>query len=872
MKRIILIILIIPLLWSYAAGQSIDNSPQYIQTMNDPSNTDLKKIQLEFNNYFQDVDKGRGSGFKQFKRWESFAGPRFGPSAKMFNIAAKTLKEYIDYVTNFNTATLPNDYDPGDWTSMGPSSYVLGNGWNGGIGRVNCIAFHPTDNNIYFAGTPAGGLWKRDGPGPWEALTDGLPLIGISGIAISHSNPDVIYILSGDGDGYHTRSIGVLKSVNGGQTWQTTALTFGVLDDKRGYKLLMHPNNAQKMFAVFSDGIYKTEDGWQSFSVVESGWFFDIEFKPNNPAVMYASTDRDFYKSTDGGNNWNITATGLPTTGQYRIAIGVSPDDNAVVYLLYGQDTWEETRTAFKGFYRSYDSGASFNLKSNSPNILGYDANGNDLEGQFSWDLALAVSPTNNHEIHIGGINCWKSTDKGVTWTITSYWKQDVSGYEYTHADIHELVYHHNVVNRLYCGSDGGVFRSLNNADNWTDLSDGLVITQFYRIGTTPQDINKVIGGTQDNGGNTLDNSVFTHDIGADAFESMIDYTDQNILYESTYAYLYKSTNNGTSFYKITPDTVDDDIWDVGWIMHPTDPQTLYLGYTDIWRTTDGGGSWSALSTGNITENFEQIAHGVNNLGRIYGVTINNAYMSNNSGSSWSNITAGLPVAFVNLSYVSVNPANSTVVYVTCSGYKNGDKVYKSTDAGGSWTNISGSLPNIPVNCIVCEDGTNGKVYIGTDVGVYYRDNTIGDWVPFFNGLPNVIVNELEINLTSNKLIAGTYGRGIWKTALYGDNLCPTVHILNNSNNPPASTSQFYQASDHIESTRTIYSSVGASVTYQAGNYVVLEDGFETETDAEFEASLGPCPSSSNNFSSYNINNRISGGFEGQINLNLKSY
>ncbi|MCD4680934.1 MAG: hypothetical protein K8S00_11160, partial [Bacteroidales bacterium] len=666
MKRIIIFILVLShVIWAPLADcQSIDNSPQYIRSMNDPNNKDFKKIQLEFNNYFQNRDKGRGSGFKQFKRWETFVEPRFGHSGIIFNIAAKTMAEYIDYTSNFNANALPANYDPGNWVSMGPSNYVLGNGWNGGVGRVNCFAFHPTDTTIYFAGTPAGGLWKKDGSIPWEPLTDGLPIIGISGIAIHHSIPDIIYILTGDGDGAQTKSIGILKTVNGGLTWQSTNLSFGILDDKHAYKLLMHPTDPQKMFAVFNDGIYKTTDGWQSFSIVKTGYFYDIEFKPNNPGVMYATNMYFFYKSTDGGNTWSSMATGLPTSGAYRIEIGVSPDNNSVVYLLYGQNTLSETRPAFAGLYRSYDSGSSFNLKSDSPNILGYATDGNDLKGQYSWDLAIAVSPTNSHEVHIGGINCWKSMDKGVTWTITSFWDQWTPGYEYTHADIHELIYHPGIPNRLYCGSDGGIFSTSNSAANWTDHSDGLVITQFYRIGTTPQDINKVVGGTQDNGCNTLDNGIFTHDIGADGFESMIDYTNINILYESTYATLHKSTNNGVSFISITPDTVHSDIWDVGWIMHPTNPQTLYLGHTDIWKTTNAGSSWSPLGTGNTTTlNFKQIAHGINNLGRIYGATPCDVYMTNNSGTSWTDITTGLPAWIAYFSYVAVNPNNSSVVY-----------------------------------------------------------------------------------------------------------------------------------------------------------------------------------------------------------------
>jgi len=862
MKQIIIYIIFLPLLFlalPLKAQKQQSQDPKYVQMMQDPNVTNFYDIQAEFNNYFQAKNKGRGTGYKQFKRWEHFTEPRFSPSGKMFNIAAKTTMEYENYVANFDSKSLPANYDPGYWHSMGPDDHVLGWGWNGGIGRVNCIAFHPLSSAIYYVGTPAGGLWKKNGSNPWESLTDGLPIIGVSGIAVHHTNPNTIYILTGDGDGQHTLSIGVLKTTNGGVTWQPTALNWNVTNFVGGYKLLQHPTNSDIQYVVANTGIYKTTDGWQTYTKVKTGWFYDIEFKPGDPTTMYAADKYDFYKSTNSGDTWSSSAIGLPVSGTYRIAIGVSPANSNYVYLLYGRSHNNNTQSAFKGLYRSNNSGANFTLKSNSPNILGYATDGNDNKGQYTWDLAIAVSPIDVGEIHIGGINCWKSTDHGTSWTITSYWKENNTSYEYTHADIHALEYSPLFTNRLYCGSDGGIYRSTNNGANWYDYSAGLVITQFYRIGTTPQDIYKVVGGTQDNGGNTLNGSIFTHDIGADGFASMIDYTNTNILYESTYGTLYKSTNNGSSFTDITPSIVDADIWDVGWTMHPTSPTTLFLGHTDIWKTTNSGSSWTALGTGNPSDKFIEIAHGVNNTARIYGVTANRVYMTNNSGNSWTNITAGLPTS-PNYSYVAIDPTYSPRVYMSFSGYTSGRKVYKSSNSGTTWTNWSGTLPNIPVNCIVCDNTANDGVYIGTDVGVYYRDNTMSDWAPFFNLLPNVIVNEMEINYTSNKLIAGTFGRGIWQTKLYGN--CNPACILTNTNNPSTSSTQYYAASNYITSTRTVYTSYNnTSVTYKAGNYVQLNPGFNTQYGAKFEALIGPCTPTVVNAADFDIRERVSGHF-----------
>lgn len=843
--------------------------PIYQQMMRDPNVTNFYAIKAEADSYFQNRDRGRGSGYKQYKRWEQFVEPRLSPSGELINIAAKNTEEYEKYVANFDANTLPANYDPGYWTSMGPDDYIRGWGWNGGLGRVNCIAFHPWTASTIYAGTPAGGLWKYTTSDGWEPLTDGLPIIGVSGIAVHHTNPNIIYILTGDGDGGHTHSIGVLKTTNGGITWQPTNLSWNVTDFIRPFKLLQHPTNTNIQYIVSNAGIHKTTDGWQTHTLVKTGLFFDIEFRPGNPSIMYATNQYDFYKSTDSGDTWNIVTNGLPTSGTYRIAIGVTPAHSDYVYLLYGRSG--NIRSPFQGLYRSYDGGNSFGLKSSLlPNLLGYSNTGSDSAEQYSYDLAIAVSPTNHAEVHVGGINCWKSTNYGSTWTITSWWDETGSAtYDYTHADIHALEFSPLVTNHLYCGSDGGVFRTTDGASNWDDHSDGLVIMQFYRIGTTPQDYDKVVGGTQDNGGNRLDNGVLTHDVGADGFSALIDYTDKNIIYQSTQGKLYRSNNNGSSFTNITPPAIQGHTWDVAWTMHPNTPTTMYVGQMDIYRTTNSGSNWTALGTGNANHYFNEIAIAPTYTSKIYAISNDFVFLSTNSGSTWSSISAGLP-ASPDYSYISVDPTYSAYVYMSFYGYEAGRKVYRSVNSGTTWSNWSGTLPNVPVNCIVCDNTSNDGVYIGTDIGVFYRDKTMSDWVPYFNQLPNVIVNEMEINTASNILIAGTYGRGLWKTDLYGD--CNNAYYLTDANNVSTSSSQYYAADSYISSTRNVYSSYdNITVKYRAGVYVSLNPGFRAHTGAKFEALIGPCSSTTINANQFKIIDRISGGYNGSYSAMMNT-
>ena len=155
-------------------------------------------------------------------------------------------------------------------------------------------------------------------------MADMLASIGVSGIAVDHSNPNTVYILTGDGDGAHTYSIGIMKSTDGGATWNSTGLSWGVTNFVRGFKLLMHPTNSSIMYAATNIGIIKTTDGWATWSNVLGGNFRDIEFKPGTPTTVYATTFDRFYRSTNSGSNWTLINTGLPTN-EDRAEIAVTP-------------------------------------------------------------------------------------------------------------------------------------------------------------------------------------------------------------------------------------------------------------------------------------------------------------------------------------------------------------------------------------------------------------------------------------------------------------------------------------------------------------------------------------------------------------------
>lgn len=709
-----------------------DPTPPWVYMVKD-LNTNFYDIQDEANSYYDVNFKGKGSGWKQFKRWEWFTEPRVYPSGKRIDHA-----QVWNEVTKFRKNNPQNSrVTRNNWSSLGPTynSNVTGH-WNPGLGRINIIALDPNNSDIIYIGAPSGGLWKTTDEGnSWVPLTDDQPVLGVSAIAINPVNTDIIYIGTGDKDADDNYSIGVLKSTDGGTTWNTTGLDWTIYQNRTIAKLLIHPTNPDILLAATTDGLYKTEDAGVSWVKTLSGDIDDMEFKPGDPETVYAIT-RKFYKSTDGGNNFTET-TGIPTSG--RAQIGVSEDEPTYVYYF----------SSNSGIYRSVNSGDSFSFMSNQP-----------TSGNQAWyDLAMAVNHTDADEVHIGEFNTWKSSNGGGSWTMTTDWTWG-NPIGYTHCDIHEMVFYGGT---LYVGSDGLISKSTDGGVTWTDLSVGLGIRQFYRIGTSKNDAYKILGGSQDNG-----TSVYTTDhwhewLGADGMECIPNYNNSDIVYgTSQNGNFYKSVSGGYNG-GVNISQPGGGNWVTPFVMHPEDPDILFVGSSEVMKTTNGMQSWQQISNlglGNL--NCVSIAE---SDGDVLYVSRNNViYRTTNGGNTWMKITDGLPN--LSISYIAIHPEDPMTVAISFSGYDNGDKVYISEDGGINWENYSLNLPNIPANCVAFGMGDINPLYVGMDVGVYYIDNDLTDWTDYMEGLPNVIVNELEINHSEQLIRAATYGRGLWETSI----------------------------------------------------------------------------------------------------------
>ncbi len=814
---------------------------QWVEMMQDPS-VPFDQVRSAYDAWAQSHPVERSKGRKAFERWAWFMAPRSHNGTRPDPVAYADGWRKVRSMQRASTGR-----SAANWTAIGPTSW-LSTSYNPGNGRVNVIAEDPNTPTTLYAGTPSGGLWRSTDNGlSWSALFSDLPSLGVSGIAIDPVN-GTIYVATGDGDGTDTYSMGVIKSTDNGATWVTTGLDWLTAQVRTTNTLRMHPTDPQTLFCASSHGLWKTSDGGAIWAKVAEGRFRDVAFKPTDPTVVYACTDQ-FFRSTDGGSTFNPITLGLPLAADVnRMRIGVTAADPTMVYVVAGR----QDDAGYQGLYRSTNSGTSFSLRSNSPNLFGYYENGTDAGGQSWYDMAIVVSPTNAQQVHVGGVNVWRSSDGGITWEVKSHWSYP-SIFGYTHADIHHLGI---VGNRLYVGSDGGVFRSTSAGDSWTDLSTGLNIAQLYRLGGSPDDAALILVGAQDNGCNLLDNSNWTHVLGADGMECAVTPGEPLVMYGMQQnGGLFRSDDGFATYFNVSWPVSEEGGWVTPFAIDPNNNDVLWAGYKNIWRSDDRGQSWTQKSSFSVTRNVQALALAPSQAGVIYYADDLTMRLSTNNGTSWQVIGTTLPGQVITA--ITVDPIDAQHVFVSLSGYSDGEKVFESTDGGNSWTNRSGNLPNVPVNTIVMEPGTDG-LYVGTDLGVFYTTPQLSTWQPFGQGLPNCVVTELEVHAGSGKLRAATFGRGLWESDLFTLSGAPPVaaFITSSTDICPGGTITFHDASLEAEPGWTWSfpggspsSSTGAApvVTYpSAGTYsatLTVTNSFGTDDHtAAFTVTVLPNP------------------------------
>jgi photosystem II stability/assembly factor-like uncharacterized protein len=764
----------------------------------------FKELKFQFNDFKNNNDLTKQKHWKNYKRWEN--------EMELHTNTKGEPAGFDDYINatinmaNYKQQQFQNNASAA-WAPFGPN--VLPDNQTGymenGIGRINCIAFHPTDPNTFFVGVAQGGVWKTTNNGvSWTPLTDNLPITRISDISINPTNPNEMYIsvcdfeyigislfLSGRKRQTHY-GLGVYKTLDGGLTWTPTGLTYSLTNGDASLirKILINPTNTNDIVACGVSGMYKSLDAGATWTKKLDSLFWDMHQDPVNPNIIYAATgwvmsanigNAGVYKSIDFGNTWTMLNTGMPLVGDIqRVKIAIAPSNPNYIYAicvdLYG---------GLFGVYQSIDAGSSWNFLPSFDNIL-EGGQGSSGGGQGNYDLGLLVDQTDENIIYVGGVNMWTSYDGANSFYPMSHWTTQYGAT--LHGDIHEISRSPLTGNYFVC-SDGGVYQTSSMLPDtwgtsawptvWTKMNN-LQISSFYRLSSSKTTSGKLIAGAQDNASMFYNAGSWSTIFGGDGMDNCLFPTSTNAIFGgSQYGNFYKSTNNGgSSFGPNTNPNSETAEWVTPVVADYNNPGVMYIGNENIMKSTNYGDTWSPLAsiysntlTGQnseisalaVSNSNSQVIYAARRVRYEYGIN-GIVFRTNNGGTSFTNVTNNLPDSLY-YTCVEINASNANIVYVSIAGFSAPDKVYITTNGGTTWQNITYNLPNLPVNCIKQIPGTN-DLMIACDIGVFTLSAGSTIWVNNSFGLPNVIVSDIEFNQALNKVYISTFGRGIWETSI----------------------------------------------------------------------------------------------------------
>ena len=665
-----------------------------------------------------------------------------------------------------------------NWSELGPGNIP---------GRTRSIVIHPSNSNIIYSGSVSGGVWKTtNGGSSWFPLKDTMENLAVCSMVMDPANPDIIY--AGTGEGFFPadaiRGEGIFKTTNGGTDWlqlsSTTNFDFSYVNK------LVFDNTTNTLWAGTLRGLFKSTNGGDSFSEIIGGgnvFCMDIEIANTSPTTIYATfgliNSSEIWRSTDAGINWSQNFS-VVNTG--RIEIAVSPSNSSVAYASF-LDLDISSPTYFGVGFMAITTNAGGNWNSITVPGPTFAGDNNYARNQAWYDNILAVDPNNPNILYAGGVDYWKSTDSGTNWTQKTNWYVASGAPPFAHADHHAVVFDPSNPNTIFLGTDGGIFKSTDAADTWTDLNNDLFTTQFYYGAVDPVS-NTYYGGTQDNG--TLKSTGSTNwfsILGGDGGATEVDFNNPNTIYmEFQLLAFFKSTDGGSSSFKAmdgiphgpnpNDGTTDRTEFISPFSMDPNNSSTLVVGTYRVFRTTNGASNWTDISgdltgdgIGSTGAKISTVIIAKGNSDVIYaGCTNGKVQVTANAGALWNDVSSGLPTLYC--TRIATDPNDPATAFATFSGFSSGEKVYKTTNTGSSWSNISGDLPNLPVNCIIVDPSNVNKLVVGTDLGVFTTVNGGSSWFQKNNGMANVSVADLDYRSSDGKVFAATHGRGMFSAPL----------------------------------------------------------------------------------------------------------
>ncbi|MFZ1454255.1 MAG: hypothetical protein WAT20_16230, partial [Ferruginibacter sp.] len=660
-----------------------------------------------------------------------------------------------------------------NWKTLGPKNL-------GGRTRALLVDANDATGNTIWAGSVGGGLWKTTditAASPnWTAVNDFFSNLAITSIAQAPSTPLTMYFCTGEGY-FNIDAIqgdGVWKSTDGGTTWAQLASTTGATFD---YCQKIVVNSTGIVFvATQTGGLRRSADGGTTWTKVlgtglgitgaVSNFCYDVDIAANGD--IYATLDGSIHKSTNAGVTFGAAQTVPITLG--RVELACAPSDVNYVYALV------ENGNSVNGILRTVNGGTTWTSR-NEPADADPGCPAADFSnGQAWYDLSIAVDPINRDALFVGGLDIFKSTDGAGTWTQIGHWYGGF-GFPYVHADQHNIVFKPGSSSIAYFTNDGGVFRTANAdvaAPTITDKGLNYVTSQFYACALHPTAFsNYALGGTQDNGSHQFTQGVLqntTEVTGGDGAFTHIDQDEPQYQFtQYIYNDYFRSTDGGSTWTNITSggtglfinpsdyDDVNNKIYaarNANQYLRWDDPQTGAT-FVSVAVAAFGGAQASAVKVSPNTAN--RVFFGT--TGGLV-VRVDNA----NAAAVGTSISTGLPTGYV--SCVEVETGNDNHLIVTYSNY-GVNSVWETTNGGTSWTSVEGNLPDMPIRWALFNPSNNDQVVVATELGVWSTDNLAGGttvWGTSNTGLANVRVDMLQLRTSDNFMIAATHGRGMFSS------------------------------------------------------------------------------------------------------------
>jgi photosystem II stability/assembly factor-like uncharacterized protein len=680
--------------------------------------------------------------------------------------------------------------------------------------RVTSVAGIPGDYRTYYAGSAGGGVWKTvDGGATWNPIFDGQPVGSIGALAVAPSDPNIVWVGTGESWIRFNVSIGngVYKSTDSGRTWQHMGL------DATGRigRVVVNPRNPDIVFVAAMGhsygpqqerGVFRTTDGgktWQRVLFVdENTGVSDIAMLPDNPQVLIAGAwplvihtwgrtsggpSGGLYMSHDGGTTWaKLSGHGLPDPPIGKIGFGVTPKNPKRIYALI--------ETSDGGLWTSADAGANWTLVSRD----------HMMNERPHYYTRLTVSPENENEIYFEGVRESVSFDGGKTILPQ---RPDPGG------DNHDAWIDPRDPNRIVITNDHGVHISLTRGASWKKTV--LPIAQMYHVFVDNAIPYNVYGNEQDEssnrgpsiymGGRDIPTSAW-HSVGAnEAGFTIPDPVDSNIIWTGGYdGYLERFDMRGfrARAVDVWPECTVGSCaapvkqrfnWTFPFVISPFDHNTVYAGSQYVNVTTDGGQSWKMISpdlstndkslqqdSGGLTVDNHQgdfmcvifaLAESPLEKGLLWAGTNDGlVQLTRDGGKTWTNVTANIPnlPKWGTISNIEPSRFDAGTAYVTVDFHQMNNRdpfIYKTTDYGKTWTSISGGIPKSVFSYVhwVKEDPVRkGMLYASTENAVYFTYDDGATWLPLQNNLPHVPVHQLTVQEHFSDLVVGTYGRGFW--------------------------------------------------------------------------------------------------------------